>query len=54
VIKGFYDWIGVSNEYVLRGANAGMFRESEKFSDTERKKFEELIKNTYYDQFLPK
>ena len=54
VIKGFYDWIGVTNEYVLRGANAGMFRESEKFSDTERKKFEELIKTTYYDQFLPK
>jgi protease IV len=54
VIKGFYDWIGVSNEYVLRGNNAGMFRESEKFSESERKKFEELIKNTYYDQFLPK
>jgi len=54
VIKGFYDWIGVSNEYVLRGNNAGMFRESEKFSDSERKKFEELIKTTYYDQFLPK
>jgi protease-4 len=54
VIKGFYDWIGVSNEYVLRGNNAGMFRETEKFSDTERKKFEELIKTTYYDQFLPK
>ena len=54
VIKGFYDWIGVSNEYVLRGNNAGMFRESEKFSDSERKKFEELIKQTYYDQFLPK
>jgi protease IV len=54
VIKGFYDWIGVSNEYVLRGNNAGMFRESEKFSESERKKFEELIKTTYYDQFLPK
>jgi protease-4 len=54
VIKGFYDWIGVSNEYVLRGNNAGMFRESEKFSDSERKKFEELIKDTYYGQFLPK
>jgi len=54
VIKGFYDWIGVSNEYVLRGNNAGMFRESEKFSESERKKFEELIKTTYYDQFIPK
>src|ERR1041385_4244034 len=49
VIKGFYDWIGVSNEYVLRGKNAGMFRESEKFSDTERAKFEEFLRNTYQD-----
>jgi protease-4 len=54
VIKGFYDWIGVTNEYVLRGNNAGMFRESEKFNESERKKFEELIKTTYYDQFIPK
>src|SRR5882762_3062025 len=53
VIKGFYDWIGVSNEYVLRGANAGMFRESEKFSDTERKKFKEFLNNTY-DDFITK
>src|SRR4029077_5189266 len=35
VVKGFYDWIGITNEYVLRGKNAGMFRETEKFSDTE-------------------
>src|SRR5215471_19730766 len=35
VVKGFYDWIGVSNEYVMRGKNAGMFRETEKFSDSE-------------------
>jgi len=53
VIKGFYDWIGVSNEYVLRGKNAGMFRESEKFSDTERAKFQEFLKNTY-DDFITK
>src|SRR5437899_125206 len=37
VVKGFYDWIGVTNEYVLRGTNSGMFRESEKFSESERK-----------------
>jgi len=49
VIKGFYDWIGVTNEYVMRGKNAGMFRESEKFSDTERAKFQEFLKNTYED-----
>lgn len=54
VIKDFYDWIGVSNEYVLRGKHAGMFRESEKFTPEERAKFEEWINNTYYNDFLPK
>ncbi len=54
VMRGFYDWLGVSNEYVLRGKTAGMFRETEKFSDDERVKFEEWIKNTYYNDFVPK
>lgn len=54
VLRGFYDWLGISNEYVLRGKNAGMFRETEKFSDDERAKFEEWIKNTYYNDFVPK
>jgi protease IV len=49
VVKGFYDWIGVTNEYVLRGTNAGLFRESEKFSDSEREKFMEFLKTTYDD-----
>jgi protease-4 len=49
VVKGFYDWIGISNEYVLRGTNAGMFRESEKFTDSERAKFQEFLKGTYDD-----
>lgn len=54
VLRGFYDWIGLSNEYILRGKNAGMFRETEKFSDSERVKFEDWIKNTYYNDFVPK
>jgi protease-4 len=54
VMRGFYDWLGISNEYVLRGKTAGMFRETEKFSDDERAKFEEWIKNTYYNDFVPK
>src|SRR5437588_2427688 len=49
VVKGFYDWAGITNEYVLRGTNAGMFRESEKFSDSERAKFQEFLKGTYDD-----
>ncbi|HEV7858607.1 MAG TPA: signal peptide peptidase SppA, partial [Pyrinomonadaceae bacterium] len=48
VIKGFYDWLGISNEYVLKGKNAGMFRETEPFSPDERKKFEEMIRSIYY------
>jgi len=38
----------------LRGKNAGMFRETEKFSDDERAKFEDWIKTTYYQDFVPK
>ncbi|MDX6382532.1 MAG: protease [Blastocatellia bacterium] len=53
VLKGFYDWIGVTNEYVLRGKNAGMFRETEKFSDSERQKFQEYLSTTY-DDFISK
>src|SRR6185312_8453857 len=34
VMKGLYDWLGISNEYVMRGKNSGMFRETEKFSDS--------------------
>ena len=49
VVRGLYDWLGISNEYVLRGKNAGMFRETEKFSDDERKKFEGWINATYQD-----
>lgn len=54
VLKGFYDWLGLSNEYILRGRNAGMFRETEKFTPEERTKFEDWIKTTYYNDFVPK
>jgi len=39
---------------VMRGKTAGMFRETEKFNDDERAKFEEWIKTTYYRDFVPK
>lgn len=54
VMKGFYDWIGITNEYVLRGKNAGLFRETEKFTDEERAKFKGLLSHAYYDDFVPK
>lgn len=54
VVKGFYDWVGVSSEYVMRGKNAGLYRETEKFTKEEREKFEGSMRNFYWNQFLPK
>jgi protease-4 len=54
VMKGFYDWIGVTNEYVMRGKTSGMFRLTEKFSPEERAKLEAMLKSMYYDEFVPK
>jgi protease-4 len=54
VMKEFYDWIGVSSEYLLRGKNAGMFRETERFTDEERKHFERIINHYYWNEFIPK
>jgi protease-4 len=54
VMKEFYNWLGISNEYVLRGKNAGLFRETEKFTPEEQAKFFGIIKSTYYDEFVPK
>lgn len=53
-IKGFYDWIGVSNEYTMRGKNAGIFRATEKWTPEERAKMESQIGGMYYDSFIPK
>ncbi|HYY41104.1 MAG TPA: signal peptide peptidase SppA [Pyrinomonadaceae bacterium] len=54
VLKGFYDWIGVNNEYVLTSKNAGLFRETEKFTDEERAKFKAMLNSFYWDDFVPK
>jgi len=44
----------VTNEYVLRGKTAGLFRETEQFSPEERARFEETVRSKYYDEFVPK
>jgi protease-4 len=54
VVKGLYDWLGVTNEYVMRGKNAGIFRETEKWTPEERAKMEETANHVYYDNFVPK
>ena len=53
-IQGLYNWTGVTNEYLLRGKNAGLLRESEKWTPEERKKMEESAHTVYYDNFIPK
>jgi protease-4 len=54
VMKGFYDWVGISNQYVMRGKNAGIFREAEKWTPEERKKMEDQTNKIYWDDFVPK
>ena len=54
VIKGMYDWMGISNEYVMRGKNAGVFRETERWTAEERAKMQTAADSIYFDAFLPK
>ncbi len=54
VVKGLYDWLGVTNEYVMRGKNAGIFRETEKWTPAEREKMVQQTNSIYFDNFVPK
>lgn len=54
VLKGFYDWLGISTEYVMRGKNSGIFREAEKWTEEEESKMKELANRIYYEEFVPK
>jgi protease-4 len=54
VIKGLYDWLGITNEYVMRGKNAGIFRETEKWTPEEREKMTYQANIIYFDNFIPK
>jgi len=46
--------LGITNEYTLRGKNAGIFRETEKWTPEERAKMEAQTNNIYFNNFLPK
>jgi protease-4 len=54
VMKGFYDWVGITNEYLTRGKNAGIFDETKKWTSEERAKMEDQAKKVYYGDFVPK
>lgn len=53
-LRGLYDWLGVSNEYVLRGKNSGLFREDVPWTDEEKAVFQKQADAIYYDDFVPK
>ena len=44
ILNGFYDWVGVTTQYTLRGKNAGLFRENTKWEG------DELTKMTAADE----
>lgn len=54
VMKGFYDWLGISTEYVTRGKNAGLFREDKKWEGDELAKMQSQTEKIYFTDFLPK
>ena len=54
VMKGLYDWLGITNQYTMRGKNAGIFRETEKWTPEERAKMVDQTNKIYFDDFVPK
>jgi len=54
VLKGFYDWLGVTNEYTMKGKNAGIFRETEHWTDEEKQKMYDNAHHIYFDNFVAK
>jgi protease-4 len=54
VMTGFYDWLGITNQYITKGKNAGIFRETEKWTPDERAKMESQADKIYFGDFLPK
>ncbi len=53
VVRGLYDWLGVTNEYVLRGRRAGLLREDQPFTEEEKRIFQNMVQN-FYQTFITK
>lgn len=53
-IGGLYNWLGITNEYISRGKNAGLFREDRKWTDEEKAVFQKNAEFFYWDNFVPK
>lgn len=53
-VGGLYNWLGITNEYITRGKNAGLFREDKKWTDEEKAVFQKGADFFYWDNFIPK
>ena len=53
-IGGLYEKLGVSEEYITKGKNAGLFRVDKKWTDEERAVFQRNANFFYFDNFVPK
>jgi protease-4 len=54
IMSGFYDWVGITTQYVTRGKNAGIFREDRKWEGDELAKMLEQTNSIYFNNFVPK
>ena len=54
VVKGLFDWAGITSETLKRGKNAGLFDTTAKWTPEEHAKIEESARKIYYDDFVPK
>lgn len=54
VIKGMYDWLGITNQYTTRGKNSGIFKATEHWTPEEKAKMQQMADNVYFGNFLPK
>ncbi len=52
-MKGVYDKLGIDTESISRGENSGIFSTTDKFSESERKVVERMMK-VVYEQFTSK
>ncbi len=54
VLGGLYKWLGVDNDYVTKGKNAGIFREDKEWTEDEKAVFQKSANFFYWDNFVPK
>lgn len=53
-IGGLYDWLGITNETIQKGKNAGLFSIDRKWTDAEKEIFQKNANFFYWDNFVPK